>query len=177
MNYELISAAKQGDEAAFSELAEIYLPLINAMSERYHALSGGGAEADDLRQEASVAFYHAILSFDCAQKNVTFGLYAKICIRNRLVSILRKIKTEKKHKIGQNEPQSASDTRYEKLGKLSEVAELAEKLLTKLEKQIFYMYLEGMSYKDIALSLGKTEKSVDNALFRAKAKLRNRCSM
>ena len=50
---------------------------------------------------------------------------------------------------------------------------MMDRLLTKYEKKVLIMYIEGKSYKDIALTLGRNEKSVDNALFRARSKLRS----
>jgi len=56
---------------------------------------------------------------------------------------------------------------------LDGVSEMMDRLLTKYEKKVLIMYIEGKSYKDIALTLGRNEKSVDNALFRARSKLRS----
>ena len=98
MKDELLFAAKSGNSSAFSELTEKYTPLISSMAERYfHLLDGGSIGYDDLVQEAHVAFYRAMISFDMDQEGVSFGLYAKICIRNSMVSILRKNRPPKKH--------------------------------------------------------------------------------
>ncbi|MBQ7124913.1 MAG: hypothetical protein IJO00_00985, partial [Clostridia bacterium] len=97
--------------------------------------------------------------------------YAKICVKNRLISVIRKNRTEKKHKAKAAKPRDAVSSRQSTF-LTEEIKAVAEKLLTKYEKIVFYMYLDGKSYRDIALSLGKTEKSVDNALFRAKKKFR-----
>ena len=178
MKDDLLFAAKNGDNSAFAELTKKYAPLIDSMTEKYFRLCDGTAEGyEDLRQEGFLAFYRALLSFDCEQDKVSFGLYAKICMRNRMVSILRKSRSEKKH-----------NTKAEKLGEavsapqgdsmnIREISAAAVRLLTKYEKTVFYMYLDGKSYRDIALSLGRNEKSVDNALFRAKAKLRSGYNM
>jgi len=49
---------------------------------------------------------------------------------------------------------------------------VARKDMTKLEYTVFFMFLEGKSYKDIADDLNRSEKSIDNALRRAKEKVR-----
>ena len=49
--------------------------------------------------------------------------------------------------------------------------ERIRKELSKLEKQVLTLYLQGMSYEAIAEHLGKTEKAVDNALQRIRGKL------
>ena len=43
--------------------------------------------------------------------------------------------------------------------------------LSGLERQILQLYLEGMSYRDIAERVGRSEKSVDNAVHRIRHKL------
>ena len=44
--------------------------------------------------------------------------------------------------------------------------------LSGFEKQVLELYLTGMSYTEIAKLLGKDEKSTDNALSRAKSKIK-----
>ena len=46
-----------------------------------------------------------------------------------------------------------------------------KKELSKLEQQVLKLYLQGLSYDEIAEQLGKTEKSIDNALQRIRGKL------
>ena len=41
-----------------------------------------------------------------------------------------------------------------------------------MEKEVLELYLEGNDYTEIAKMLGKTDKSIDNALQRIKAKIR-----
>ena len=43
--------------------------------------------------------------------------------------------------------------------------------LSPLERRVLALYLEGMSYREIADRLGKVEKSVDNAVQRIRKKL------
>lgn len=174
MLIDRILAAKNGDEAAFAALCQDYAPLIDSQVEKFaFATEGLGIDTDDLRQEASVAFYCALMSFDEEQNEVSFGLYAKICIGNRMVSLLRRLKTEKKRKA-LSEMRSLSSAEVSRALPLpaEEIATLAEELLTKKEKLILDRYLAGSSYREIADAFGISLKSVDNALFRAKRKLR-----
>jgi RNA polymerase sporulation-specific sigma factor len=48
---------------------------------------------------------------------------------------------------------------------------VSKKELSKLEQQVLKLYLQGLSYEEIAEQLGKTEKSIDNALQRIRGKL------
>ena len=45
------------------------------------------------------------------------------------------------------------------------------KVLSKLELRVLTEYLEGKSYTEIALHIGKSDKSIDNALQRIKKKI------
>ena len=48
-----------------------------------------------------------------------------------------------------------------------------ETRLSSMERKVARLYLEGMTYMDIAKTLGKNEQSVTNALSRSRAKLRD----
>lgn len=172
MSSALILASREGDEVAFSELSKIYAPLIESMTERYfRSKNGYVSDKDDLRQEATVAFYRAVMTYDLSQNEVSFGLYAKVCIRNRLVSLLRRLKRDALQK--KTEYRNTHTSRLDSLSYDREGMELvANRLLSKKEKIIFSLYADGKSYKEISSQLKITEKSVDNALFRAKTKLR-----
>lgn len=172
MERDLILSARAGNDAAFAELCRRYAPLIDSMTGQYGVLSEDPGEGkDDLRQEATVSFYRAIMTYDLDQNKVSFGLYAKICIRNRMISLLRKNHAGKKQKPKQEEnpPFGGAVTEISR----AELQSLADRCLTAYEKTAFFLYIDGKSYRDIAISLGVSVKSVDNALFRAKTKLRH----
>ena len=46
-----------------------------------------------------------------------------------------------------------------------------ETILSPMEKQVCDLYLQGMDYRQIADYLGKTPKSIDNALQRIRGKI------
>ena len=46
-----------------------------------------------------------------------------------------------------------------------------EECLSAMEKQVFDLYMEGMTYQEIAKHLDKEPKSIDNALQRIKSKV------
>ena len=48
--------------------------------------------------------------------------------------------------------------------------EKLKEILSKFELSVLYLISSGMSYKEIATVLGKTPKSIDNALQRIKKK-------
>ncbi|MBQ8254436.1 MAG: sigma-70 family RNA polymerase sigma factor [Clostridia bacterium] len=169
---ELILAAKNGDEGAFSELCDKYKPLIENMTDRYIArLNAIIQDKDDLRQEATVAFYRAVTTYDMSQDKVSFGLYAKICIKNRMVSLIRRAnkKSSPKTVSSQKEEGKRIGDRFFDFGELISVS---ERIMSKREALVFSLYIGGKTYKEISELLKVSEKSVDNALFRAKSKIK-----
>jgi len=51
------------------------------------------------------------------------------------------------------------------------IQENLEEILTEMERCIWFMYVQGNTYREIAEKLDKTDKAVDNAIRRAKKKL------
>lgn len=169
---KLIIAAKNGDEGAFSELCERYKPLIENMTDRYISrLNAIIQDKDDLRQEATVAFYRAVTTFDLGQDKVSFGLYAKICIKNRMVSLIRRANKNSSPKTV-SAPKNEGKRIGDRVLDFSELLSVSERVLSKREGLVFSLYIGGKTYKEIAELLHVSEKSVDNALFRAKSKIK-----
>lgn len=181
MSDKELDAVKSGDKKAFDGLAEKFQPLIK--KEAFMALTRSVElkdHFDEICQEALIALYNAALSYN-ESENVTFGLYAKICIHNRIISYVRKIKTEIKRSLkavaSTEKAIKKNDTPEEILEALEKNAELKSfisETLSAYEKKVFALYLEKKSYLEIAEALGKTEKSVDNAIFRVKSKIKKR---
>ena len=172
---ELIVPAKQGSEAAFNEINDRYHNMLVSLVDKY--FSDCKEQFEDLMQEATIALYDAVRTFDIDQTKVTFGLYAKICVRNRLISFRRKMQTRKKAELArakQPKSQGSSERRTFDNEQLSRLYRVYSEDLAPLERAVFPLYLQGQSYKDIALRLSIDEKSVGNAIYRMKRKLRKR---
>ena len=176
---ELVKRAQKGPngDQAFSELCTHYEGLVKSQVRKYFPEEND--QYEDLLQEGTLAFFDAVRTFDLEQSSVTFGLYAKICIRNRLISIKRKSDAKARRKAaaaaGKEFAARASHTDEKKSSQKEEVARLVGQYggrLAPLEKAVFPLYLEGLSYKEIAVSLGRDERSVGNAIYRMKRKLR-----
>ncbi len=169
---KLIIGVKEGDDLAFSELCEDFAPLMKSQVARL--FGNEDFEYDDRLQDAAMALYSAAVSFDMSQEKVTFGLYAKICIRNRLISIKRKENKSNKKSASYDvisEKQMRETSRRASREKLEENEEMLSQL-SSYERAVLLLYLNGHSYREIGLALKKSEKSVDNALYRIKSKLK-----
>ena len=178
---KLIRSAQGGDQAAFEKLLNRYAPLIDSMTGRFASSLGTAQDHDDLRQEAVICFYKALMRFDTDQKKVQFGLYAKECIRNGLISNLR---AQKKHEkvVLLEDDDSFSDIEADPTQDPARHVEEEEAFLalsrqihdtlSEYENRIWWLYLSGRTAKEIAFLTGKDEKSVQNAVYRIRKKLR-----
>lgn len=174
----LLPMIRWGSNAAFLRLSELYAPLLEREVARY-AASLPPADLDDLRQSASVSLYRAALAFH-GDRGVTFGLFAKICIVNGIADSLRYIRGKgtmlsmedlaerEQPDDGEPNPQSLLLDKEQ----VWETRRQIKEMLSPLEYEIFEMYISGFSYAEIASRIGKSQKSVDNALCRIKKKLR-----
>ncbi|MBQ8005665.1 MAG: sigma-70 family RNA polymerase sigma factor [Clostridia bacterium] len=174
----LIHSYRDGDEGAFDRLAKLFRPLIESMAAGCYEGLSSYCEWEDLLQYALIALSKAALSYNTEQDKVSFGLYAKICIGNALVS---KLRSARKRHIeilpieGLSYMADPADISGEIIEKENAGAlhELIKSTLSDFEDSVFKLYVYGYSSSEIADKLGKTEKSVDNAIFRARNKLKN----
>ena len=177
---ELLVAVRCEDQSAFSDLLDLYRPLIDRAVNRFSAKLCGEEGKEDMRQEAMAAFCDAIRTYRIEQEKVEFGLYAKVCIGNRLISHLRR-------EMRQQGLISLEDIPSESIlgadgDLLSIVIEEEEakalfqsvkETLSHYEYEVFSLYIKGRTSAAIAECMGKSTKSIDNAIARIRKKLKN----
>ncbi len=180
---QLITQVRDGNQGAFAELLKIYEPLfLSLLSKPEVRFVLNAQDVEDLRQELSVVFFHAVLSYDLEQEEVQFGLYAKICMRNAMITQLRKLQ-QRKNPIpweedeeedfplfvgGENPPEEVAESET-----VANMNKRIESVLSPFEIKVWQMYLTGTGTKNISQALGKSEKSIENAIFRLRRKLRD----
>lgn len=173
---ELIAMIRESSAHAFNALVRRYSKAVSAASRRYFS---DALTDDDWFQEGMLGLLYAVHSFD-ENMNASFSTYASVCIRNRLNSVWKKANNKKNAPL--NESLSFDDAAvpsvespeedYIKNEDLSLFSEGFTRLLSKTERRAMSYYLAGYSYDETADKLGITKKSVDNALSRAKRKLK-----
>lgn len=176
---QLISQVRNGNEQAFEMLLSKYTPLIEGAVSRVMVDSAYVSHEEDLKQEATVVFYNSILTYDMQQQEVEFGLYAKICVSNALISQIRMLQKRKAERLSEtsdegllaydSEDPSAQMLEQESLRALYSVI---RGNLSDFEYRVWQMYMSGRTAKEIGLSVGKDEKSISNAVYRIRKKLR-----
>lgn len=180
-----IKNAQNGNQNSFEILKEQYNPLIKGCTSRHTVVGMTSQDVEDLHQEALVNFCRAVCSYDCDFEGVEFGLYAKICIENGLVSFVRSFaRVDKNHTIPLDENvyvHNASERRDPLQAMVdkenaSELVRVIRNCLSKYENRVWWMYVSGMSVAQIADAVGTDAKSVSNAVYRIRKKLRDRVS-
>ena len=173
---ERVSAVKNGDKGAFEELLASFEPLIFSQTLKLLANAPDfSGEAEELRQEGRLALYDAAISYK-EDQGVTFGLYAKICVRNRLVSYLRKLISKKRRAeraaLRVKDTTSETEELFLAYEQSTELKKFITAEATELEKRVLALYIQKKSYAEIAAELGISSKSVDNAIYRVKTRIK-----
>ena len=178
--------AVEGDRDAEEVLAERYLRLVRICA-RPLFLAGGDSE--DLIQEGTFGLLSAIKNFD-PKDGSSFRTFAEHCIRMRLLSAIKSASRNKHFPLNDGiSLEQLSEESSADLSALSEdfrcnpeelvlARESKEELyaafsrcLSRFEIKVLDLYLEGLSYREIAERLCKSAKSVDNAVQRIRHKL------
>ncbi len=168
---ELVELSQNGDSLALDILARRFL------SHKPKMYSAGYLDVDDLLQEGMISFLSAVRTYK-VEKGVPFSAYATVCMNNGVVSAARKTKND--FQIDRDidpvtmggEVKNPLDT-IEDGEILSSVLSLCENVLSNVEKSVIYSQISGLSYNEISEKLGLTPKAVDNALQRARKKLKS----
>ena len=171
---DLILRVREGSDEAFSELTRRYLPMIKKVS---YGFSADKVRSDEALCEASVAFYKAAMTYDVSRTDVTFGLYARICVYRRLCDLAGKAKGKEDLfsdlDVENISVQSGIEASLVSRESMSLALEKIKSLLSEYEYEVFILHLEGYTTAQIANRLSKGAKSVDNAKARAIKRLRD----
>lgn len=175
-----------GERSAEEELVKRYMQLVRACA-RPLFLAGGDSE--DLIQEGMFGLLSAIRQYD-PENGTSFKTFAEHCIKMRLFSAIKSASRMKHFPL--NDGMSLEQLSEESNSQLSagiesfyrmpedlilareskeELYNALSNCLSKLESNVLDLYLDGLSYLDIASKLGKDTKSVDNAVQRIRHKL------
>ena len=170
---DLLLKCRAHDDLAFDELVRRYTPMIHKV------ISGFGNLPSDFGEpfsEACVALHIAAQRYDLSQNDVTFGLYARICVRNRILDLLRTSSEADKNIADYDvEMMSESDSLESKLvdrERFDNLLDSAKSLLSDYEYRVLLLHIQGYKTAAIANALSRSAKSVDNAKSRLFRRLR-----
>ena len=185
---EICLLAGAGNAAAEEALVQRYGRMVRACA-RPLFLAGGDSE--DLFQEGMMGLLSAVRSFESG-RDASFRTYAEVCIRRRLYSAIRAAQGNKhfplNHSVSFEPPlfDGTSARLFSSEESPEDVVigreELRERLdalkgqLSGFEAEILSYYLGGLSCAEIASQVGRSTKSVDNAVQRIRRKVARQLS-
>ena len=164
-----IEQARNGDEQAIAGLIARQMPQIRSLAAK--------AVRPGLDFDGIIGLFSALETFD-AQKGAAFATYANVCVQNAIVSAVRAAGRSKHAPLNTSVPYTETESTPgpEELVMQSErytqTMQSIDTRLSALEKQVLALFLDGNSYSAIAKRLNVSEKAVDNALQRVRAKLK-----
>ncbi len=181
---ELVELYQNSNNDALLVLLSRYIDIIDKKI-NYCVKSNSLSENDDMKQEALIVFINSIRTYN-VKKGSKFSTYSSKCIDNMIKNQAKSLKTKKavllSNSISFENIDILNDHAYEhsnpeqlyinkeKYDKLQCKIDL---ILSDLEKNVLYLYLEGNDYQEISKQLNHPTKSIDNALQRVRKKLKS----
>ncbi len=181
---ELLSQSDSKEDVT-EYLCKKYKPLVRREANALYLI---GAQKEDLIQEGMIGLFKAIRDFS-PEKEASFYSFAKLCI---LRQMYHAIETSNRHKHaplnsyvslsdgeeGVNYANLFGDTLANDPERLiieqedyKHLFAQLHQLLSPMEWQVCERTLRGMDYRQIAEDMGRSPKSIDNALQRIRKKL------
>ena len=184
------------DEALCRLIREQDRPAEEVLAARYHRVVRScarpyflaGGDSEDLMQEGMFGLIKAMREFD-PQRSPLFRPFAGLCIHQQVCSALRRDASQKNAPLNQSVPLNPSllnansvfaQVDPERLlidrEKAASLLENTRKQLSAFEEKILGLFLDGLAYGEIAETVGKPIKSVDNAVQRIRRKVARQLS-
>ncbi len=171
----LVISFRGGDKAAGEELLVRYKNKVLSIARRFF-LAGG--DTDDLAQEGMCGLYSAMISFE---GETGFSAYAYACIKNRILDAVKRSESAKNAALNGSSPITEAHGRTGFIDPEEilidsengeEISRKMQSVLSALEYKVIRMYVDGATMSEIVSALNLTYKQADNAVMRAKNKLR-----
>src|SRR5215204_6041522 len=188
---QLVVRARNGDDAAMDHLIRRYTGFVRLKASSYFLAGGDG---EDLVQEGLIGLYKAVRDFR-HDKETSFRSFAELCVTRQIITAI-KTATRFKHSplntyvsfshtpagqdgdgdctLGDALPGPTVNDPSVRVISTEELQSLIGCLgsrLSPLEADALRLYLDGLSYEEMAGELGCDTKTIDNALQRVKRKI------
>ncbi len=181
---ELISRFKNGESEILDYLMEKYKNMVRKKARTMFLIGG---ENDDLIQEGMIGLFKAVRDYQ-PDRDAAFQTFASICVDRQIYNAIQRSNRQKHQPLNSYISLSEQDGENEEhLGDnwgenpesiiidQENVQDLEQEItatLSPMENQVLEYYLAGNGYGEIAQIMGKTPKSIDNALQRIRIKIR-----
>ena len=186
---ELVTMARNGDVDAEEYLIQKYRDTAKSRARLYFMVGG---DKEDIVQEGMIGIFKAIRSYD-PEKEASFRTFAELCISRQIITAIKQAGRLKHSPLNTSvslwKPVSEEDNGNtladilssdsnsdpETVLLLTEIIDYVtkedSKVFSELEMKVWMEYIQGKSCTQIAAEMGRTPKSVDNAIQRTKRKI------
>lgn len=183
---KLVRLAQSGDNDAMEQLCAEYKDTVRMLARPYFLI---GADRDDLIQEGMIGLYKAIRDYR-EDHNSSFASFAELCIIRQILSAINASRRQKHQPLNSyislyrtpesgdrelleliEQPGGDPEERFISRETAAALRRVINTRLTPLERRVTELFLQGMTYRQIADAVPCPIKSVDNALSRVKRKL------
>ena len=174
-DFSVFSDEQLIESNSMTELFSRYVPMVFSMARKYSA----SADYEELVSDGMQALISAVSEYDSEKGG--FKAFAAVCVANRMKNTVNKAE-RRAAKMSDEEMELPPDTapspeeRVISRETSEELYRLILKELTPLEKACIDGVVMGLSYAEIAKKIGTDKKAVNNAVSRARAKLRKHYS-
>lgn len=193
---DIIRQIRGGDDSGVDYLMEKYKNLVRKKARALYLIGG---DSDDLIQEGMIGLFKAIRDYQEEKESTFFG-FANLCVERQLYNAVKGANRLKNSPLNSyvsldvpvngGESGDGSQTLGETLEKngisnpedividrerVGKIEACIRERLSQFEQTVVNLYVEGLNYQQIAEVLGRTPKSIDNALQRIKKKLGELC--
>lgn len=180
---ELIERLRSGERELEDYLMEKYKGMV---LKKAHAMFIVGGEREDLIQEGMIGLFRALRDYQPG-KSATFATFANLCVERQLYKAIEmsgRLKNKPLNSyisLSEEESPILDSLAFEQQDpeaividreNVNVIQEKIRQHLSPFETQVLDSYLEGMAYTQIAEDMGKSPKSIDNALQRIRGKIR-----
>ena len=186
---QVVLQAQEGSVLANEYILSKYKNFVKSKAHAYFLI---GADREDIVQEGMIGLFKAVRDFR-SDKLSSFHAFAELCVIRQIITAI-KTATRQKHiplnsYVSLNRPIYDDESDRTLMDVISEgqVASPEEMLishedfvqieadilemLSEFESEVLSLYLQGQSYQEIAKTLDRHVKSIDNALQRIKRKV------
>lgn len=188
---QLIRRLREGETDITDYIMDKYKYLVRKKAKAMYLLGG---ENDDLIQEGMIGLFKAVRDYDVEQET-SFYSFADLCISRQMYTAIKLSQWQKHMPLNSyvslyEQKEDANEEKQQPLIELlrtekdnnpeelfldkeyfSMMEQELKNRLSDLESRVLHLHLMGEDYRSIARLLGKSPKSIDNALQRIKQKM------
>lgn len=188
---ELIDRLRRGESVIMDYICEKYKNLVRSKAKSMFILGG---DNEDLIQEGMIGLFKAVRDYDMG-RDASFFTFAELCINRQMYTAVQAAQRKKHQPLNNyvslegsaggvegegngisrlvaDKPEQNPEELFLDKERMDYLEKAIVEELSEFEKQVFDLYLTGMSYGQIAKVLGRDEKATDNALQRLKSKIK-----